>query len=131
MDSSSKEETVFNTGFGLVQFKVMAMGLTNAPATFQRFMELVIRGLHWNKTLVYLDDAIVLGRNFEEHFFNLEVLSRFRDAGLTLKADKCKLLRKRVQYLGHLVSAHGLEPDPRNTSRVADWPTAQNATEIR
>ena len=56
---------------GLHQFRVMPFGLCNAPASFQRLMDLVLSGMQWSQCLVYLDDIIVLGRSFEEHICNL------------------------------------------------------------
>jgi hypothetical protein len=59
-----KEKTAFSTGQGLWQFTFMPFGLCNAPATFERLMESVLRGLICDACLVYLDDIIVIGRTF-------------------------------------------------------------------
>ena len=81
---------------GPFQFKVMSFGLYNAPATFQRLMDLVLAGLQWLHCLVYLDDVIVLGRTFDENLRNLEsVFRRLREAGLRLKPSKCSLFSAR------------------------------------
>jgi hypothetical protein len=70
----------------------MGFGLCNAPATFQRAMQLVLRGLIWTQVLVYLDDIIVLGKSFENGLRNLSnVLYRFREFNLKLKPKKCEL----------------------------------------
>ncbi|GBN26385.1 Retrovirus-related Pol polyprotein from transposon 297 [Araneus ventricosus] len=66
-----KEKTAFTTGQGLWQFKVMPFGLRNAPATFERLMETVLRGLTSEACLVYLDDIIIVGRTFQEHLNNI------------------------------------------------------------
>ncbi|GBO06588.1 Retrovirus-related Pol polyprotein from transposon 297, partial [Araneus ventricosus] len=66
------EKTAFPTGQGLWQFKVMPFGLCNAPATFERLMETVLRGLPSEACLVYLDDIIIVGRTFEEHLKECE-----------------------------------------------------------
>jgi hypothetical protein len=58
-----KEKTAFSTGQGLWQFTVMAFGLCNVPATFERLMETVLRGLTYDSCLVYLDDVIVIAAN--------------------------------------------------------------------
>lgn len=70
-----REKTAFVTKQGLWEFNVLPYGLTNAPSTFQRLMELVLAGLQWIKCLVYLDDIIIFGRTFSEHISRLgEVL---------------------------------------------------------
>ena len=84
-------------------------GLCNAPATFQRLMDLVLAGVQWSSCLVYLDDIIVMGRSFEEHLDNLgTVLARLKAAGLTLNPEKCSFFQKKVRYLGHIVSEQGV-----------------------
>ena len=83
---------------------VMPFGLCNAPATFQRLMELVLAGLQWSHCLIYLDD-IILGSNFDDHLKNLQlVFKRLLEAGLKLQPKKCAFLREMVAYLGHIVS---------------------------
>ena len=68
----------------------MAFGLSNAVPTFQRLMARVLDGLTPNKCLVYLDDVLLVGRNFDEHCKNLiEVLEASNRAGLRLKPSKC------------------------------------------
>ncbi|KAK7906740.1 hypothetical protein WMY93_015352 [Mugilogobius chulae] len=127
-----REKTAFTTGHGLYQFRSMPMGLTNAPATFQRFMELVLKGLPWQICMVYLDDILIYSRSFSEHIEALEeVFTRIGAAGLRLKAKKCQLARDHVVFLGHVLSAEGLQPDPRNTCKVRDWPVPTSATEVR
>ena len=51
----------------MFEFRDMPFGLVNAPATFQRMMDVVMAGLKWTSVLVYLDDIIVYSRTFEEH----------------------------------------------------------------
>ena len=72
MDETDRQKTAFCKTEGLFQFKVMPFGLCNAPATFQRLMDLVLAGLQWSDCLVYLDDVIVLERTFVEHLRNLQ-----------------------------------------------------------
>ena len=65
VEERDRSKIAFCTTDGLFQFRVMPFGLCNAPATFQRLMDLVLSGLQWSQCLVYLDDIIVLGRSFE------------------------------------------------------------------
>lgn len=127
-----REKTAFTTGRGLYQWRAMPMGLTNSPATFQRMMELVLRGLPWHICIVYLDDILIYSRTYEDHLCHLEeVLTRIQSAGLKLNPGKCHFARDHVVFLGHVVSREGLQPDPRNTEKVKMWPTPSNPSEVR
>ena len=127
-----QDKTAFCTPKGLFEFNVMPFGLCNAPATFQRLMDSVLAGLHWKTCLVYIDDIIVVGKSFDEYLCNLQaVLERLRRAGLKLHPRKCQLLRHKVTYLGHVVSAQGIAPDPDKTDKVNHWPTPQSAKEVQ
>ena len=114
MAEDDKEKTAFSTHRGLFQFTVMPFGLCNAPGTFERLMEVAMRGLQWTSCLVYLDDIVVFARTFESHLQRLgEVLGRLQRAGLKVKPSKCQLARREVGFLGHVVSAAGVQTDPR------------------
>ncbi|CAK1599828.1 unnamed protein product [Parnassius mnemosyne] len=90
IDPKDKKKTAFSTRKGLWQFKVVPFGLCNAPATYERLMELVLTGLIGDACLVYLDDIIIVGRMFEEHLPNLErVLMKVQSANLKLSPKKC------------------------------------------
>lgn len=132
IEESDREKTAFSVGSGLWQFVVMPFGLCNAPATFERLMECVLRGLSWQICLVYLDDIIVIGRSFEEHLKNLrEVFLRLRSANLKLSPKKCTLFAKEVKYLGHTVSADGIKTDPDKIKAIKDWPTPKDKRQLR
>ena len=108
VDPSDKEKTAFSTPFGLYQFRVMPFGLCNAPSTFQRLMELVLRGLQWETCLVYLDDIIIFSHTIEEHLQRLkEVFDRLREAGhlgITKVLQMAILLGWATARCGRLVS---------------------------
>ena len=107
-----RDKTAFVTRRGTYRFKVLSFGLANAPALFQRLMDLVLVGLTWESCLVYLDDVIVFGSSFEQHLERLStVFDRLAEAQLKLKPSKCSLFQRRVHFLGHVVSAAGVEPD--------------------
>ncbi|GBN70184.1 Retrovirus-related Pol polyprotein from transposon 297 [Araneus ventricosus] len=127
-----KEKTAFTTGQGLWQFKVMPFGLCNAPATFERLMETVLRGLTSEACLVYLDDIIIVGRTFQEHLNNIrKVFQRLQKANFKLSLKKCRFFRKEVSYLGHIISADGVKTDPEKTKAVVDWPRPETVHDLR
>ena len=132
MSPEDQEKTAFCTPEGLFEFTVMPFGLCNAPATFQRLMDLVLSGLQWTECLVYLDDVIILGRDFEDHLRSLKlVFQRLRESGLKLKPAKCSLFQEKVSYLGHVISADGLATDPDKSNQVAWWPVPTSAKEVQ
>ncbi len=125
-------KTAFVSKYGLFEYRTMAFGLTNAPATFQRLMEVALAGLQWTACLIYLDDVIVFGRDFEEHKRRLsEVLTQIHKAGLKLKPSKCHLFRPKVTFLGHVVSGEGVRPDPGNVDKILGWPVPVTVTDVR
>ena len=80
-------------------------GLCNVPATFERLIETVLTGLQFDICLIYLDDVVVVGKEFQHMIENLSVnFERLLSAGLKLKAKKCTLFARKVEYLGHVVS---------------------------
>ncbi|XP_043285557.1 uncharacterized protein [Venturia canescens] len=119
MDPADKHKTAFTTPHGHYEFNRMPFGLKNAPATFQRLMDLVLKGLQGNELFVYLDDIVIYARSLDEHNSKFKKLAeRLRNANLTLQTDKCEFLRTEVRYLGHLISADGVKPDPKNIEAV-------------
>ena len=132
MDEADKPKTAFITRQGLYQFCTMPFGLCNAPATFERLMELTLTGLTWRCCLVYLDDIIVYGRTFEEALNNLRlVLTRLRRADLKLKPSKCDLFRAQVPFLGHIVTRDGIYVNPVKCDAVAKWPIPRRVKDVR
>jgi transposase InsO family protein len=132
VEAKDRAKTAFITKRGLFQFKVMPFGLCNAPATFERLMDTVLSGLHWTTCLVYLDDIIVLGRSFEGMMANLEsVFTRLSSAGLKMKAKKCSLFAREVEYLGHIISENGVSTDPKKIEAIKTWIEPTSVKDIR
>ncbi len=101
----------------------MGFGLCNAPATYARVMNLVLRGLNWRTVLAFLDDILVMGRDFDDHLANLQdALTRFRQYGLKLKPGKCMFFQHQVKFLGRMVSGDTLSMTSQDTDIVSAWP---------
>ena len=67
MKEEDKPKTAFCTKYGIYQFKVMPFGLCNAPGTFERLMETVLRGMQWERAVLYLDDIILFSKDVPDH----------------------------------------------------------------
>ena len=93
----------------------MPFGLKNAPAEFQRTMENILGEYHDKIVIPYLDDLIVFSKSFEEHLEHLKlVLRRLREHGVKLKGRKCNFFKRKVKFLGTILSEHGYQMDPDN-----------------
>ena len=95
-------------------------------------MESVLAGLPWEVCLLYLDDIIVHANTFQAELERLRaVFERLRKAGLKLSPKKCHLFKRRVTFLGHVVSSGGVSTDPEKVASVCDWPTPHTPTGVR
>ena len=105
VDEKSRKYTAFAVpGSDLWQFKRMSFGLTNAPATFQKLIEALFAPEMEPYVFGYLDDTIIATESFEEHKKWLEiVLTKIKDAQLTVNWKKCKFGCARVRYPGYLL----------------------------
>ena len=132
LKESDIPKSAFVCKFGQYEMTRMPFGLNNSCNTFQRTMELALQGLQWETCLIYIDDVIVYGTSFEEHMERItQVLERIESAGLKLRPDKCTLLQSEVVFLGHVVSAEGIKPNPSNISKIMEWPAPKSVKEIR
>ena len=132
MDNRSQDKTAFVTHKGLFEFNVMPYGLTNAPATFQRLMDIVLAGLKWQCCLVYIDDVVIYSPTFEQHLTDLtNVFEALKSANLTLKASKCHFCRREMQYLGHLITQDGVKPDPALIKSVSNFPQPRKIKDVQ
>lgn len=127
-----QEKTGFTTVGGHFEYKRMAFGLSGAPATFQRLMDNLLAKIKGTECLVYLDDVVVYSETIEEHAERLShVLSVFKNANLKVNLKKCQFAQRSVNYLGHVVTATGVKPDPEKIQAVKNFPVPKNAKEIR
>ena len=110
----------------------MPFGLINAPATFQRAMDILLSEVRWESVIVYLDDIIIFSRSFDEHVSHLRVvLAKLVESGATLKFGKCKFFRKAVDYLGHHLLPHKLQVLKKNVEAIEQSEAPKTKTQVR
>ncbi|WVZ70685.1 hypothetical protein U9M48_019328 [Paspalum notatum var. saurae] len=121
-------KTAFSTRYGLYEYLVMSFGLTNAPAFFMYLMNSVFMNELDKFVVVFIDDIL----NEKEHEEHLRiVLSRLREHKLFAKFSKCAFWLKEVAFLGHILSAKGVNVDPSKVKDVLNWKQPQTVTEMR
>jgi len=124
MTDRAKERSAFCTRRGLFQFTRMPFGLLNAPSSFCRLMHIILKDFLYVLCLCYLDDIVVFANSPEQLIERLDaVFSRLRQYGLKAKPSKCVFFKSPIEFLGHLVSADGIEPQPAKLDTIRDWPT--------
>ena len=113
--------TAITTPFGLFEFTRMPFGLCNAAQAFQRFMDLVTRGLEG--IYVYIDDILVVACTEQEHRRRLLALfRRLEEYGLVVNPSKSILGAPSVEFLGFQLSAAGLRPLDSKVAAIARFP---------
>ncbi|GJQ75186.1 hypothetical protein Trydic_g9788 [Trypoxylus dichotomus] len=126
------EMTDFTTPHGHYEFQRMPFGLKNAPATFQRLMDIVLTGLQGIECFVYLDDVVIYASSIEDHAQKLEnVFKILREHNLRLQPDKCEFMRHEVTYLGHVITDEGVKPNPEKVSIIKEFPVPTNTKDVK
>jgi hypothetical protein len=122
MHPADIRKTAICTPFGLFEFRRMPFGLPNAGNTFQRMIDRILAGLSF--VFCFLDDIIIASRDEQEHLG--EVFYSLRDAGLVINAETCVLAETAIEFLGHKVSAAGVEPLRSHVLAVLAHPEPTN-----
>ena len=123
-------KTAITTPFGLFEFTKMPFGLRNAAQTFQRFMDEVTRGLDF--VYVYIDDILIASTSDLEHGVHLRLLfDRFRQYGVVINPAKSVFGVSSLEFLGHAVSAHGVQPLESKVKAIRDFPLPPSLTKLR
>jgi len=115
-------KTAFRTHYGLFEWSVMFLGLTNVLVAFQRFMNDIFSDLLDVCIMIYLDDILIYLNNMSKHHQHIkEVLKYLYKAGLYTKAEKCKFHSKSVEYLGYILSSSSLTMSDNKVKIIQDW----------
>ena len=130
LEEESRQYTTINTHRGLFRYTRLPFGVAAAPAIFQRTMESLLGDLP--HVCVYLDDILITGESRTAHLRNLaSVLERLESAGIRLKCEKCSFMLQEAEYLGHCISAEGIQPVSKKVSAVTDAPRPENLSQLR
>jgi hypothetical protein len=127
IDKPHKQKRGFSVPSGYFEYNRLCFGPCNAPPTFQRLMDKVLRGLTGTEVYCYVDDLIVFNATAKEHAFRLEhVLQRPENANLKLQPFKCFVAQPEVECMGFIINASGVSANPAKVQAVRDYPVPKN-----
>ena len=130
-----RRKTAFACELGLFEWRRMPFGLCNASATFQRSITRALQKIqqrHGSVVMAYIDDIVTATETIEDHLERIrEVFECLREAGFKMRAEKCDFMRTETKYLGRVVSAEGIKPDPAAVSKIQEWMPPRNKEELQ
>jgi hypothetical protein len=125
-------KTSFTTRYGLYEYTVMSVGLTNAPTYFMTMMNKVFMEYLDKFIVVFIDDILIYSKDDEEHEKHLRlIMEKLREHKLYAKFSKCEFWMNKVGFPGHIVSAVGVAVHPSKVASIAEWESPKNAGDIR
>lgn len=132
MDEESIPKTAFSIEQGHFEFVRMPFGLKNAPPTFQRVMDNILRGYINKFCLVYLDDILIFSSSLQEHALHCKlVFQRLKEFNMKIQLDKSEFFRKEVGYLGHIITADGVKPNPAKIEAITKFEIPKTPKDIK
>ena len=97
-----------------------------------RLMNHVLREYLGKCVVVYFDDILIYFRSLEEHVEHVRnVLIALRKAQLFANLKKCAFCLDKINFLGFVISANGIEVDSEKVKAIKEWPRPKNAREVR
>ena len=136
LDDQSSLLTTFSTPYGRYRWLRLPFGLSVSPEIFQKRLNQAIEGLEG--VLNIADDILIYGVGETEAIASADhdrklraLLERCQNRGMVLNQDKLKLRVKRVKFMGHVLTANGLEPDPDKVKAIKEMPRPQNVEDAQ
>jgi hypothetical protein len=126
-----REKIAFVTPFGIYEWTHMPFSLTNAPATFQAFMNEVLNGLQ-EFVAGLLDDIIVWADDLHLFYKRVScVFARLFKYGLMFNIQKSVMFVEKGVFLGFVISRDDIAADPQKVAAIRDKPMPAITIEVK
>ena len=130
LDKPSIPKTAFNSPFGKFKYVKVPFGPAQAPPYFQELMTGILKDFSF--AIAYLDNIIIFSKTPQEHLSHIHmVFKKLKSANLSMKKSKCSFFSKEIQYLGHILSATGIQPLPAKTNAIQNMRPPTTPKQVR
>ena len=131
IEPEDRPKTAFEAVGRLYQWRVMPMGLKNAPATFNRVMSKILRPHIGVRCCIYCDDVAIFSKDKATHIEDVRlVLKTIGDVGMRFNPAKCSFAQKSLKFLGHVVSPEGITADPEKVRALVEFELPKTKDEL-
>ena len=132
LSPESTQYTAFLFNGQSYTYQVLPFGLKTAVGSFSRAMDLILGPEVRQFTVNYIDDLLIVSNSFDQHLLHLDmVLTRLRDAKLTINLEKSSFLQEEVRFLGHILSSNGIATDPDKIKAIQEFPAPKTQKHLR
>ncbi|GFX96525.1 retrovirus-related Pol polyprotein from transposon 17.6 [Trichonephila clavipes] len=133
VDEDCRKYTSFIVPDGQFEFNKVPFGLSTSPGVFQRYVSSIFRDLTWKGIVIsYLDDLVIPAKNEQEGLEKLKIIFEVaKKCGLEIKFKKCQFLKKKIEFLGHIVESETIKPSPTNTLAVRKFPEPTTIKQVQ
>jgi len=123
------EKIPFRSRYGHYEYVVMPFGVTNALALLMDYMNRIFHSFLEKFVVVFIDNILIYSRTKEEQENHLGlVLEILGEKQLYAKLSKCEFWLEEVNFLGHVISTHGISVDPAKVKAVLQWKRHKTVT---
>jgi len=130
--AGDKWKTAFRIRYGQYEYCVIPFGLTNMPASFQRWVNEILSEYLYIFCVAYLDDILIFSQCLEDNREHVRtILKQVKETGLILKASKCEFHTMETEYLGYMISPQGLRMDEEKIQMIKEWKEPTNIKGIQ
>ena len=145
LSECSRQYTAFCTPFGVLEWRVLPMGVKVGPQAFQRMVSDCLKSLQPH-THVYINDLLTGTRPrpcgkgkmldskayLEDHFHNVvKLFEKLEECHLKVRFEKCHLFMERIKYCGHVLHGGMCSPAPSKVDAVRHGPKPKTPKQMK